>query len=112
MERMRKLLHLDIGRLLNFAIKGLPMNNISSFSNNYRWAIRHLVRMGMHLLPTKEDMIDMILKTAPPSKNYKESSDYREYDSIIKDFIQVLNHVYGLVHKIYDKNNFLELVFV
>lgn len=77
-----------------------------------RWAIRHLVRMGMHLLPCKEDMIDMILKTAPASTSYKDSSHYREYDSIIKDFIQVLNHVYGLVHKTYDKHNFLELVFV
>lgn len=82
------------------------------FEHVKRWAIRHLVRMGMHLLPCKEDMIDMILKTAPPSNNYKDSSDYREYDSIIKDFIQVLNHVFSLVHKTYDNNDFLELVFV
>jgi hypothetical protein len=72
----------------------------------HKWAIRHLVRMGMHLLPTKSDMIDMILKTAPPCKHYKE------HDGLMYDFIHTIDKVHGIVHKIYDDNDFLELVFV
>lgn len=90
--------------------KKLPELAYSAYEDTlafrHRWAIRHLVRVGMYLLPTKEVMIDLILKTAPPCHHYKE------HDTIIREFIAVLNEVYSLVHKTYQENEFLELVFV
>jgi hypothetical protein len=72
----------------------------------HKWAIRHLVRVGVHFLPNKHDLMDMILKTAPPCENG------RDRDSLMYEYMSAVDRVHGVIYKIYEQNDFLELVFV
>lgn len=71
----------------------------------HRWGIRHLARVGFHLLPKKHDMIHYMLRGSPPYAHYKEN------DHLFQEFISTIHRVFFLVHKTYDENDFLELVF-
>ena len=68
------------------------------------WAVRQLVKTGLRLLPRKNDLLIIMLSGIPDKTNKKEN------DLLLADFIQIVNKVFSLIHKIYDENDFLELV--
>jgi hypothetical protein len=72
----------------------------------HAWTVRHLVKMSMHLLPKKSDIIELMLK------GRSESNSLHANELFMQDFLFTLNHVYELVHQVYEENNLLELVFV
>lgn len=39
-----------------------------------------------------------------------KSSVHKDNDSLMKDFMLTIDKVYSIIHKIYDENDFLELV--
>ena len=68
------------------------------------WPVRQLVKAGFWLLPRKHDLFQIMLTGADPKNGKKEN------DALFHDFTKSLDRVYSLIHKIYDENDFLELV--
>lgn len=70
------------------------------------WAIRHLVRVGLRLLPRKEIMIDYIMC----GLDRKKGENIHAHESFVLETLDNLNKVFERVNKIYAENDFLELV--
>lgn len=69
----------------------------------HKWSVRQLVKAGLYLLPRKQDLVTVMLHGA-------ENSTHKDHDMLMKDFMNTIDKVYSLIHKIYDDNDFLELV--
>lgn len=79
----------------------------ATLSHRHKWAIRQLVKTGFYLLPKKSDLVVIMMHGAISDSNNHRS---KESDVLFQDFLNVLNKVYSIIHKIYDENDFLELV--
>lgn len=67
----------------------------------HNWVVRKMVRTGLYLLPYKADLIS--------NMSHGVQND-KETDLIFKDFLGTIDSIYSIIHKLYDENNFLELV--
>jgi len=56
------------------------------------------------LLPKKSDLIEIMLHGADHKCTKKE------IEVVFQEFLTSINKVYSIIHKIYDENDFLELV--
>jgi hypothetical protein len=70
----------------------------------HKWAVRQLAKTGLYLIPKKHDLIKIMLTGCDPDNERKEN------DKLFGEFLVVLNKVFSIIHKIYDENDFLELV--
>jgi hypothetical protein len=76
----------------------------TTLSFRHKWAIRQLVKAGFYLLPKKSDLIEIMLHGA------EHKSTKKEIEAVFQEFLTSINKVYSIIHKIYDENDFLELV--
>jgi len=74
-----------------------------TISFRHNWKVRTLVKTGMYLLPRKSDLI-MAMSNGIENK--------QDCDRVFCEFLYTLNNVYMIIHKIYEKEDFLELVLV
>lgn len=70
----------------------------------HKWAVRQMVKAGMYLLPKKNELVNILLTGTDPNNTRKQN------DAVSTDFINTINKVFSIIHKIYDENDFLELV--
>ena len=68
------------------------------------WPVRQLVKAGFYLLPRKHDLFEIMLIGSEALNKPVDK------DVLFDEFIKALDKVYSLIHKIYDENDFLELV--
>jgi hypothetical protein len=70
----------------------------------HKWAIRQLVKAGFYLLPKKSDLIEIMLHGC------EKKSSKKDVDAAFHEFLAAINKVFSIIHKIYEKNDWLELV--
>jgi len=75
-----------------------------TLAHRHGWPVRQLAKAGFYLLPKKHDLFQIMLIGADPNNDKKEN------DTLFQDFTKSLDKVYSLIHKIYDENDFCELV--
>lgn len=57
-------------------------------------------------MPRKQDLVTVMLHGAED----KCPILHKDNDGLMKDFMLTIDKVYSIIHKIYDENDFLELV--
>lgn len=70
----------------------------------HKWSVRQLVKGGLFILPKKKDLLKIMFIGSDPNNTRKEN------DRLYKEFLNLLDRVFSIIHNIYDENNFLELV--
>jgi len=70
----------------------------------HTWTVRQLVKAGLCILPTKKNLI-VYMYTGVPASNSRV-----ENDMIFQDMLTQCQKVYSGIHKLYEMNDFLELV--
>jgi len=74
-------------------------NDTLSFRHN--WAVRRIVKTGLYLLPYKSDLI-VIMSSGIENK--------QDGDKVFSEFLYTIDKIYMTIHKVYEKEDFLELV--
>jgi len=72
----------------------------------HTWTVRQLVKAGLCLLPSKKNLI-LYMHTGVPASNSRS-----ENDLLYQEFLDQFQKVYSIIHKLYEKHDFLELVAV
>lgn len=70
----------------------------------HRWTVRKLVKAGFYLLPRKNDLINIMLMGTDPANGRKEN------DIVYQEVLGAISKVHSIIYKIYEQNDFLELV--
>lgn len=69
-----------------------------SFRHNHM--IRNLVKTGVHFLPKKQELFVKL----------SYGAEETNFDELFKEFSSTLEKIYIILYKLYEENNFLELV--
>ena len=80
-------------------LAGLAYEQTLSF--RHKWAVRKIVKAGLYMLPYKSDLIRIMSSGI---------DDKKELENTFTEFLALIDKIYGIIHKIYEENNFLELV--
>jgi hypothetical protein len=75
-----------------------------TLAHRHKWTIRQLVKAGFYLLPRKSDLLKYMYHGVDPNNTDEQNN------RLFLEFIEQLNHVYSIIHKVYDDYDFLELV--
>lgn len=67
----------------------------------HKWAVRKLCKTGFYMLPYKHDLIKIL------SQGIEKEQDK---DRLFVEFLETMNNIFRIIHKLYDDNSFLELV--
>ena len=70
----------------------------------HKWTVRQLVKAGFYLLPKKHDLLQIMLRGTDPANGRKEN------DALCQEVLGCLSKIYSIIYKIYEQNDFLELV--
>ncbi len=75
-----------------------------TLSFRHKWVVRKAVKTGLYLLPYKQDLL--VIMTNGIESHMQENKS----EAVFLEFLATIDKIYLIIHQVFEKNNFLELV--